>query len=198
MSTISPAGTLRPILSPEAALRARIGWLCHLIRIGAVGWPAWNLGLLVWNWHWRDLAKITENLGHALNADLRGLSSAQLDSAFALALGLVAFQAAVSYCIWRLFGTFLQGRIFTVDAAIWMRRIGVAGLVAVLASVVARRVILFILTSHAHLPATTILSFGQPVVPFDLVQVIFCLFVIGLAQIFKTAAEMADDHARIV
>ena len=198
MSTISTTGTFDPILSPQAALRGRIGWLCQLIRIAAPGWPTWNLALLLWNWHWRDLAKITENLGRALNADLQGLSYTQLDFAFALALGLVAFQAAVSYCIWRLFGAFLQGRIFTVDAAIWMRRIGITELVAVLVSVVARRVTVFILTSHAHLPATTVLSFGQPVVPFDLVQVMFCLFVIGLAQIFKTAAEMADDHARIV
>jgi len=198
MTAIAPPHTLNLILSPQAALRARIGWLCHLIRMAAMGWPAWNLTLLFWHWHWRDLAKITENLGRALNTDLQGLSYAQIDVAFALALGLVPLEAAVSYCIWRLFGTFLQGRIFTVDAAIWMRRIGIAGLVAVLVNVVVRRLIFFILTSHAHLPPATVLSLGQPVVPFDLVQVMFCLFVIGLAHIFKTAAEMADDHARIV
>ncbi|HSV24128.1 MAG TPA: DUF2975 domain-containing protein [Xanthobacteraceae bacterium] len=198
MTAIAPPDTISPIRSPQAALRARIGWLCHLIRLGAVGWPAWNLGLLFWQWHWRDLAKITENLGRALNADLHGLSYSQIDLAFVLVLCQVAFQAAVSYCIWRLFGSFLQGRIFTVDAAIWMRRIGITELVAVLVSLVLRRVTVFILTSHAHLPATTVLSFGQPVVPLDLIQVMFCFFVIGLAQIFKTAAEMADDHARIV
>jgi hypothetical protein len=39
---------------------------------------------------------------------------------------------------------------------------------------------------------------GQPLIPFDALRVLFYLFVVMLGQIFKTAAEMADDHARIV
>jgi hypothetical protein len=201
MSTISSSVALDTVPASQSLLRARIGWLCHLIRITALLWAGWILVSIVWGWYWSgpDTAtKVAENLGRFLNADLTGLSNAQVMATFVGALGLWLFDAAIVYCIWRLFGTYLRGRIFTVDAAIWLRRLGITGFVALLAEVVWRRLALFILTGHAHVPAATLLSFGQPLIPFDLLRVLFCLFVVMLAQIFKTAAEMADDNARIV
>ena len=202
MSMISPALAPDAVPASQALLRARISWLCHLIRIAAVLWAGWILVLILWNWSRNgpdNTAKIAEGLGRALNADLSGLSDTQVASVFAGSLGLWAFSAAISYCVWRLFGTYLQGRIFTVDAAIWLRRLGITGLTAVLVEVVWRRLFLFILTSHAHVPAATLLVSGPaPLIPFDLLRILFCLFVVMLGQIFKTAAEMADDHARIV
>jgi hypothetical protein len=49
-----------------------------------------------------------------------------------------------------------------------------------------------------HVPVATLLLSGQPLIPFDLLRLLFFLLVVMLGQIFKTAAEMADDHARIV
>ena len=105
--------------------------------------------------------------------------------------------AAVAWCIWRLFGTYLDGRIFTADAAAWMQRVGVAGLVAVLASIAGRRIEWLILTGHADLPFSTRLL-TQFVVPSDLLQVLFCLFVLAVGHVFRTAVRIADDHAAIV
>jgi hypothetical protein len=195
MSALSPTGRLSPILSPQAALRARIGWLCHLIRIAAVVWALWILATIAW--YWSDSAAIVKGFGGFLKVDLSGVSNVQYALAVAGKLGSWALQAAVSYCIWRQFGTYLQGRIFTIDAAMWMRRVGIAGLAALLFSLVWRHLIIVILAFHVHLPARTFLS-GPWAGPFDLLQALFCLAVIGFAQIYNAAADMVDDHARIV
>jgi hypothetical protein len=201
MSTISSSDALDTVPASQSLLRARISWLCHLIRGAALLWAGWILVSIVWSWYRSgpDIAvKIAEGLGRFLNVDLSGLSNAQVMATFVGALGLWLFDAAIVYCIWRLFGTYLQGRIFTVDAAIWLRRLGFTGLAALLAEIVWRRLVLFILTGHAHVPAATLLLSSQLLIPFDLLRLLFSLLVVMLGQIFKTAAEMADDHARIV
>src|SRR5215470_19529626 len=119
MSTTSPVIVLYPVPASQSALRARIGWVCHLIRIAAVLWSAWVLLIMIANWYMSDYAKLMEGLGRALTSDLSGFSNAQLDVYFAGWLFLWPSSAAITYCIWRLSGTFLQERIFTVDAAVW-------------------------------------------------------------------------------
>jgi hypothetical protein len=199
MSTISSTVALDPVPASQSRLRARISWLCHLIRIAALLWAGWILVSIVWGWYrGLDAPMIAGNLGRFLNADLSGLSNAQVKATFVGALGLWLFDAAIVYCIWRLFGTYLRGRIFTVDAAIWLRRLGITGLAALLAEIVWRRLVLIILTIHAHVPVATLLLSSRPLIPFDLLRLLFSLLVVMLGQIFKTAAEMADDHARIV
>jgi len=198
MSTMSPASSLDQVPAPPSALRARIRWVCHLLRIAVVLWAGWLLLNIILGWYWSNPGKMMENLGRALNADLSGVSNAQVTSYHAIALCLWLFIAATAYCVWRLCGTFLQDRVFTVDAAVWMRRAGIIGLVSVLIGIVWRRAALFILTGHAHLPAATLLLFGQPVNSADLLRAVFSLFLLVLGHIFKTAAEIADDQARIV
>jgi len=198
MRTTSPVIVLYPVPAAQSALRARIGWVCHLLRIAAVLWSGWVLLSMILSWYLSDYVKLMENFGSALGTDLSGFSNAQVHVFFAGWLCLWPTSAAVAYCVWRLSETFLRERIFTVDAAVWMRRIGIAGLVSVLTSIVWRRVALFILTGHAHVPVTTLLLSSQPVTPPDLLAALFSLFPIALGHIFKTAAEIAADHARIV
>jgi Protein of unknown function (DUF2975) len=187
------AQTVEPL--PHAALRARIAWLCHLTRAAAVGWAVWVLIAVVWTWS--DPAKIASILGHYLNADLGAISPSEFAWACGVNIAAWIADAAVAYCIWRLFGTYLGGRIFTGDAAAWLRRLGLAGLIAVLVSIVGRRILWLILSSHAELALSTRL-FTQLVVPGDLLGVLFCLFVLAIGHVFRTAVEIADDYARIV
>jgi hypothetical protein len=198
VNTTSPTAALDAIPDAQTGLRARIGWMCHPIRIAAVLWAGWNLVNVVRGWYSLDRAKVIAGLNDALKADLSEISNTQVVAVFATAVTVWTLEAAIVYCVWRLTAGYLQGRIFTIDAAIWMRRLGVTGLVAVLAVVVWRRAALFIYTIHGHLPAVTLLLFGQLVMPGDLLRLVFCLFVIALAHIFKAAAELADDHAGIV
>src|SRR5262249_38729758 len=101
------------------------------------------------------------------------------------------------YCIWRLCGAYLAGRIFTGDAAAWLQRIGIAGLIAELVGVTARRIAWLIVTSNAELSFNTRL-FTQVFVPGDLLNVLFCLFVLAIGRILWTAVQIADDNASIV
>jgi hypothetical protein len=180
---------------PHAALRARIAWLCHLSRAAAMGWLAWALIATVWAWS--DPAKIASNVGHYLNADLGMISASEVAWASGVAIATLIGNAAVAYCMWRLFGAYLGGRIFTGDAAAWLQRLGVAGLIALLISIVARRIDLLILTSHAEIPLSTRL-FTQFILQDDLLKILFCLFVLAIGRIFKTAVQIADDNASIV
>jgi hypothetical protein len=178
-----------------AALRARIGWLCHLIRAAAAAYAMWLLAVLAW--YWSDYAAIVQGFGRFLKVDLSGISSAQYAMAVLGNLAGWALQAAISYCIWCQFGTYLRGRIFTADAALWMRRLGIAGLAALLFGLVWRHLIIVVMTFHLHLPLRT-LDATPWAGPFDVLRALFCFTVIGLAWIYEAAAEMADENAQIV
>jgi hypothetical protein len=100
----------------------------------------------------------------------------------------------VVICIWRLAGTYLSGRVFSVDAALWLRRTGIAGLAAIVVSILVRALVASIIAGQPVL----IPPRGSFVLPQDLLHLIFSIFVLALAHIFKAAAEMAEDHAQIV
>ena len=92
-------------------------------------------------------------------------------------------------------GTYLAGRVFTRDAALWLRRTGLAGISAVIVSVLVRVVIASILVGRL----VPISPRGYYyLLPQDLLHAIFAVFVFALAHIFKAAAEMAEDQAQIV
>jgi hypothetical protein len=136
-------------------------------------------------------------LGHYLNADLGAVTFSQFAWGFTAHVAAWIPSAAVAYCIWRLFGGYLGGHIFTEDAAAWLQRIGIAGLITVAVGIVARRIDWLILTSHAELPLSARL-FTQFVVPNDLLGVLFSLFVLAIGHVFRTAVQIADDNASIV
>ncbi|MGY3450627.1 DUF2975 domain-containing protein [Bradyrhizobium sp. USDA 4353] len=181
----------------QRVLRSRIRWLCRSIQLAAVAWSLWVPVSFLWRWLPVDPAGLVGPLGYALKTDMTGLSATQVEWFLALTLVVWIPDLAVGYCIWRLFGTYLQGRIFTIDAALWMRRVGFSGLAAVAADMTIRKLGLLVLTSHVQLPLSTLLTF-QTVLPADLLRMLFSLFVIALALIFKAAAELADDHAKII
>jgi hypothetical protein len=192
MANLSPSPS-GPVLL--AALHARIGWLCHLIRAAAAARAMWLLAVLAW--YWSDSAAIARGFGTFLKVDLSGISTAQYALAVAGNLAGWALQAAISYCVWCQFGAYLRGRIFTADAALWMRRVGIAGLAALLFGLVWRQLIIVVMAFHLHLPLRTLLA-APWAGPFDVLQALFCFTVIGLAWIYEAAAQMADENAKIV
>jgi hypothetical protein len=174
-------------------LRARIGWICHALRIAAVLWIGWAVAILLIVWS--DKSRVTQGWGQLFSRDLSGVSNARYAAAFAIAVVSVAVAAVVAACLWRLSSTYLAGRVFTVDAALWLRRTGTAGFAAIAVDVSARIAVASILTAQ-FLPTSTRGFFY--LMPQDVLHLIFALFVFALAYIFKAAAELADDHAQIV
>jgi len=176
----------------RAGLRARIGWICHALRIAAVLWIGW--GVLWTLVGWSDKARILGSYGFWFSTDFTQVSDARYAAAFAVALLSVAAGVPIVICIWRLAGTYLAGQVFTVDAALWLRRTGIAGIAAILVSIPARVAAASIIAGQLVL----IPPRGSFVLPQDLLHLIFVAFVLALAHIFKAAAEMADDHAQII
>jgi hypothetical protein len=170
-------------------LGRRIARFSHLVRLLAVLWLLWNLV---------NVSRSLGNIWHILSLDQTG-NGPLLLAAIVLAIGSLLLTAAVFYCIWRLMGVYVTGRIFVVAAAVWMRRAGALGLAGSLASMLWRRLQLLVITGHLHpAPADLLFAPGNLVIPADLLRVLFCLYVLVLGQIFKAAAEIAEDHARIV
>jgi hypothetical protein len=193
MSDVATHSEVSPF--PSAArfgLRERIGWICHGLRIAAVVWIGWATVMnLV---YWSHKAALLKTYGQRLGLDIGDVSNARYSATLALVLLACGGGLAVTVCIWKLVGTYLAGRVFTVDAAIWLRRTGIAGIVAVGIDVVAR----FLVTAILSGQLMPVPSWGFFVLPQDLLHLIFAIFVLALAHIFKAAAEMADDHAQIV
>jgi DUF2975 family protein len=179
--------------SYQGDLRARIGWICHALRIAAVLWITWNLAFVIF--YWSDKAQILQNYGRIFSVDLGDVSAARYAAAFAAVMVSLAVGAVVVVCIWRLAGTYLAGRVFSVDAALWLRRTGLAGISAVIVSVLVRVAIAIILVGQ-FVPISPRGYFY--LLPQDLLHAIFAVFVFALAHIFKAAAEMAEDQAQIV
>src|SRR6516164_3971499 len=162
-------------LALRADLRARIGWICHALRIAAVLWIGWAVvSTLV---SWSDKARILEAYGFWFSADFTGVSDARYAAAVVAVLLLLSLAAGVPVviCIWRLAGTYLAGRVFTVDAALWLRRAGIAGVAAIVVSVLARAVIASIIAGQPVL----IPPRGSFVLPQDLLPLIFAVFVLA-------------------
>jgi hypothetical protein len=198
MSATMPTAMSEASPASQANLPARIRWLCQLIRIAALLWVGWILVNVARGWYAADPARLMDNLNRGLHAGVSEISKGQIAAFFAGNFAIWLLDTVIAYCIWQLTGRYLQGRIFTVDAALWMRRLGVTGLITVLSIVAWRRASLLILTIHGNMPAGTVLLSGQWVTPPDLMRLLFCLFLVALAHIFKAAAELADDHAGIV
>jgi hypothetical protein len=192
MSHVITVGRRLMGVADRSDLRGRIGWICHGLRLAALLWIAWILVMVLITWS--DRTPVLQAYGQWLGMDLTGVSASRYAVAFGLVLADLAVAATVAFCIWRLFGTYLAGRVFTTDAALWLRRTGVAAIAAVVIDVLLRLLIVSLLSGQFILvPAR-----GFFVLPQDLLHLIFGLFLLALAHIFKAAAEMAEDHAQIV
>src|SRR5262249_19016620 len=131
-----------------AILHAKIGWICHAIRAATAVWLTWILVQLIM--HWWDRAFLEQSLFRYLGADISGTSQFRYTLAFIPILLTWLCAVALGYYLWRLFGGYLEGRIFTVDAALRMRAAAIAGFVAAFADVGHRP--LYYLTLMGHLP----------------------------------------------
>jgi hypothetical protein len=180
--------------SSQTYLRARIGWICHALRVAAVVWIVWAWVVSVMAWS--DKTHILHSYELLFSANVGGVSASRYAVAFAAVIVSLTAATVVVVCLWRLFGTYLAGRVFTVDAAVWLRRTGLAGLAAVIVDVLVRAVVASILVGQfVPIPSR---SYYYYALPQDLLHLIFALFVFALAYIFKAAAEMAEEQAQIV
>lgn len=182
-----------PIASSARDLRARIGWLCHGLRLAVGLWAVWTLALILWLWRGREA--VAASYGGWWRLDLSALPGSHYAAGLALALADWAFVAALCVLLWRMFGLYLDGRVFTRDATEAMRRVGLVALAAIAFDFLARPAVSTLLTMHLPEGARRFNLFARPE---DLLHLLFAGFILALAHIFRAAAEMAEDQAGIV
>ncbi len=185
----SPADTPPSV----AALRRRIGTLCQILRAAAPLYAIWVLILLAI--HWSDSAAVARAWSHLLNVPLPEVPAFQRVAGFLIQM--VSWSLLVGACVnlWMLFSGFLVGRVFTVDAALTLRRLALFGLAAEAFDMASRPILSILVTIHLPAGARHIGVFFQP---NDLLNLMFLGGLLALAHVFKTAAEIAEDHAAIV
>jgi len=184
--------TLAPTPSVDA-LRRRIGWLCQTLRFAAVAYALWVFALLAM--HWGNAADVTRAYSHLLKTDLLEVPAPQRAGGFLL--HMIPWSLIVLTCwnLWTLFSGFLAGRVFTVDAALTLRRLALAGLAAEAADMALRPILSILVTLHMPPGSRHVGFFFQT---DDLLNLMFLGGLFALAQVFKVAAEIAEDNAAIV
>lgn len=193
MLGIPTAPTIGTTPNGVAALRARIAWLCHALRLAALAYALWVLAAI--GLFWRDPAMVARGYGHWLGGDLAGITTPQLAAGAALHLGVWLLVAAACREAWRLFSGFLVGEVFARPAALRLRRMAIYGLAATVTDILARPLIAMIVT--AHLPAGSRMV-GVFTRPEDLLTVMLLAAFLALGHVFSVAAELAEDNAAII
>jgi len=186
---LAPASTMQ---AGNNELSRRVAPLCHAIRWSALVWIIWaSVGTLS---VFGSPARVVEHYGRVLNVDLTSLPT----SGYAMALIIILVDLAIAWLIvvyiWRLFGHYLRGEIFTVAAVQEMWRGGWTGVAAVGADMIARPLVAYALTQH--LGESQRHHFWT--VPNDLLHLLLALFIVALAHILKAGVAIADENRQIV
>lgn len=186
--------TTIPTASPhEQALAARLRGLSRLVRgLLLVGLPLLLLSPL-WLW-WHPGAFPLDGTDSLGLGDARLAAPAQLRLLGLTYFGLV-FALGMAWQLWRLFGEYGQGRLFSDRAVQSLRRLGawlladwVAGPLIHAAASVAR--------TWDNPPGQRMLtlSFGST----DYQQLLFALLVLALARVMQEAARAAAENEGFV
>ncbi len=169
-------------LSPQLKLA------CHVIRLGALGWLAWSVvrtGLL-----WADADRVAGVYARIAGTAPMAQTGLQRGLSLAIVVALILLTAVVVVRIWQLFGFYLRGEIFNDVAVAAMTSLGCAGLFASVSDLLARPLLLAILTG-----AENARLWGDP---NDLLHLMVSLLVLVMAQIFKAGVAMAEENRQIV
>jgi len=183
-----------PADSPRlTALRGKIRVICHVIRLVTLGYVlfvAWGLYD-----HWADRAKVERGFAALYKLDISGASATQYALAASLSLIVWATLAILCLLVWRLFGRYLRGEIFTRNSAALLQRIGFMGLFVVVFDFAMRPVTVYIMGLHLADRSAARHAFVRT---DDVLYILIALVFVALGVIYKSAAEIADEHAQIV
>lgn len=170
-----------------------VGLICQLIRLSALAWIGWSLYLIVA--FWGDRAEVVRVHSTLMKLDLSALPASQHAIAFALVLADWVVAGLIVWFVWRLFGHYLRGDIFTRASVEEMRRLGWAGVVSVAMDLLTRALMPFVLTMHIADASPAHRMWANP---NDLLHLMMAVFILALARIFKSGVEIAEDHRQIV
>jgi hypothetical protein len=181
-------------VSPRlAALRDRIALICYAIR-----WLTFGYALFVlWGIFdgWLDHPRMERYFTGVYKLDISGASQSQWALGMAVALLGWLVLAALCWNVWRLFGCYIAGDIFSRGSAVLLQRIGFLGLTTVAVDFALRPVTVHIM--GVHLADRTGARHGF-IRSEDVLYVLISLVFVALGATYRSAAEIADENAQIV
>ena len=177
----------------HAALRRKIALVCHAVRWLTVGYllfVAWGLYD-----HWSNADRVQRAFKNFYKVDIAGVAPWQWRAAEAVSALDWLVLAILCWHVWRLFGRYLEGDIFSAGSASLLQRIGVLGLVTVAFDFAMRPVTVLLMTAHV---ADTAASRHAFVRTEDVLYIVISLVFVALGMIYRSAAELAEENAQIV
>ena len=170
----------------ETQIRARIAWICQVLRAAAVIYPAWVACGVVSFW-------LDERTIRAAYPAESGLTSALTVHQKILGLCISAFLwlfvLSASISMWRLFSVYLRGQVFSAQAARLLCRVGAWGLAAVALDIAFRPILGWVLGTRSPMVLMR---------PDDLAFAMIFVGLLVLGRIYKAAAEIAAEYAQFV
>lgn len=178
-----------------ADVRAEIGWICQLVRYAAIALAVWTLYAIAA--FYGSVEAIDRAYGAMLRTNLTGVTVWQQAAAFSVSFVIWLATAAACYSAWRLFSNYLDGDIFALRSALWLRRLAMFGVLAQSLDLLARPLLSVILT--LHFPAGENMRIVNIFVqPTDMAILLLLFGLLALAHIQKTAADIAREHSQFV
>ncbi|MEQ1648977.1 MAG: DUF2975 domain-containing protein [Hyphomicrobiaceae bacterium] len=172
----------------ETKLPQNLTIVCHTIRWAAVAWLIWALYRTTM--YWADSSAILRSYSRLASRELTSMSTAQHATSYLVILIDWAFAALIVAALWRLLAYYLRGEIFTNSAVGAMHTLGLAALAATAVDLLARPLLLTIVSSGT----TTRMWFE----PNDILHAVMSLLILLFAHIHKAGLAMADDIRQIV
>lgn len=180
---------ITPTTTPDLEkLQNKITLTCQAVRWLAIAWLVWILGLILMPFV--DSAGWLEKINKSPALTSAPIQFQNLLASRGLNLVVWAIAALIGIAVWRLMTGYLQGNIFSQEAATRLKRVGQAGLLATIVSIAARPLSLWLLSP-------TLLSNMQTsayIMPDDLLYLLICALILGLAHIYRTAAEINAEN----
>lgn len=179
--------------SRQLALRAKIALVCRIVRWLTVAYAlfvAWGIYD-----YWSQPDRVRTMFLAFYKFDIAGAAPWQWGAAQAvMALDWLVL-AFLCWHIWRLFGRYLAGDIFTSQSAALLKRIGLLGLLTIVVDFVSRSAGIMIM--GAHLADRSAARHGF-VRTEDVLYILISLVFVALGVIYRSAAEIAEENAQII
>lgn len=177
----------------HAALRARIAWPCFAIRAAATGYLAWALARIAAFW-W-DADGVARAFAPWYGGQLAAVDEFRRMFGLGLSLAVYALALAAVVAVWRVTAAYLDGRVFSVDAAIALKRVGQFGIAAAALDILFRPVIRALLSPGGAFDADFLTRWLRPE---DLLYAAVFAAVWVMGHVLESAASLSDEVEQFV
>jgi Na+/proline symporter len=186
--------SLRALSEPSLTtkLQAKIGWICQSLRWLMFLWLLWVLVLI--SLPLFDLAGTVDQINSSPHmAEFQITTQSYLASRIVSYLDWAA-ATLIGFAAWRLMTGYMNGDIFSENAADRLKRLGQAAIVATLADIIARPISIMLLSPGYF----KTLSMWQFLAPQDLLYILIGAFILSLAKIYHVAAEINAENKSFI